>query len=278
MTNMVANNTTQPAPVTVISPLLANIYLHYVLDLWAEQWRRRESTGDMIIVRYPDDVVAGFEHEDDARRFLDAMRERMGEFSLTLHPYKTRLIAFGRYAAERRAKAGLGKPQTFDFLGFTFLCGRSRGGGFQVRRRSRRDRMRAKLREIKEELRRRMHQSIPDQGQWLRQIVQRVFAYHAVPTNERVMAAFRSTLEAGGGGRQYFSHLSQPSPNCGPASHGSSHPDRIASRRRCLRSGYRSRCPRLLCTLSQEPARLPIEDISQPPNQRRGLMDFTSPY
>jgi group II intron reverse transcriptase/maturase len=176
---------------TVISPLLANVYLHYVLDLWAEQWRRREATGDMIIVRYADDVVAGFEHEDDARRFLDAMRERMGEFSLTLHPDKTRLIAFGRYAAERRAKAGLGKPETFDFLGFTFLCGRSRGGGFQVRRRSRRDRMRAKLREIKEELRRRMHQSIPDQGQWLRQIVQGVFAYHAVPTNERVMAAFR---------------------------------------------------------------------------------------
>ena len=109
---------------SVISPLLANIYLHYVLDLWAERWRRREATGDMIIVRYADDVVAGFEHEADARRFLDAMRARFEAFALSLHPGKTRLIEFGRYAAARRERRGLGKPETFNFLGFTFICGK----------------------------------------------------------------------------------------------------------------------------------------------------------
>ena len=108
---------------SVISPLLANVYLHYVFDLWAERWRRREATGDMIIVRYADDIVVGFEHEADARRFLDAMRERLREFSLSLHPEKTRLIEFGRYAAERRERRGLGKPETFNFLGFTLICG-----------------------------------------------------------------------------------------------------------------------------------------------------------
>ena len=175
---------------SVISPLLANIYLHYVLDLWAEQWRGREAKGDMIIVRYADDVVAGFEHEDDARRFQDAMRERMGEFSLTLHPEKTRLIAFGRFAAQKRDQAGLGKPETFDFLGFTHICGKSRAGGFLVKRQSRRDRVRAKLREIKEEMRRRMHQPKPQQGRWLRQVVGGFFAYHAVPTNNKTLVVF----------------------------------------------------------------------------------------
>jgi len=112
----------------VISPLLANIYLHYVLDLWAERWRRREATGDMIIVRYADDIIVGFEHEADARRFLDAMRERLGEFALTLHPDKTRLIEFGRHAAANRERRGLGKPETFNFLGFTFICGKVASG------------------------------------------------------------------------------------------------------------------------------------------------------
>jgi RNA-directed DNA polymerase len=149
---------------SVISPLLANVYLHYVLDLWAERWRRHEATGDMIIVRYADDVVVGFEHESDARRFWDAMRKRLEEFSLSLHPDKTRLIEFGRHAAERRAQRGLGKPETFKFLGFIFISGRSRKGKFQLKRKSRRDRMRAKLSEIKEELWRRMHQAIPEQG------------------------------------------------------------------------------------------------------------------
>ena len=168
---------------SVISPLLANVYLHYVFDLWAERWRRREATGDMIIVRYADDIVVGFEHEADARRFWDAMRERLEEFALSLHPDKTRLIEFGRHAAVRRAQRGLGKPETFNFLGFTLICGKSRRGNFLLKRKTRRDRMRAKLREIKEELRRRMHQPIPEQGQWLRQVVTGFFAYHAVPTN-----------------------------------------------------------------------------------------------
>jgi RNA-directed DNA polymerase len=176
---------------SVISPLLANVYLHYVFDLWAERWRRREATGDVIIVRYADDIVVGFEQEADARRFRDAMRARLEEFALSLHPDKTRLIAFGRHAAARRRRHELGKPETFDFLGFTLICGESRSGGFLVRRKTRRDRMRAKLKEIKGELRRRMHRPIPEQGRWLRQVVAGFFAYHAVPTNGRALAAFR---------------------------------------------------------------------------------------
>ena len=176
---------------SVISPLLANIYLHYVIDLWANQWRQRTATGDMIIVRYADDIVVGFEHEADARRFLDAMRTRLEEFALTLHPEKTRLIEFGRHAAADREKHGLGKPETFNFLGFTFICGKSRQGSFLVKRKTRRDRMMAKLLEVKEELRRRMHRPIPEQGQWLRQVVSGFFNYHAVPTNSRALAAFR---------------------------------------------------------------------------------------
>ena len=169
----------------MVSPLLANVYLHYVFDLWADRWRRREATGDMIIVRYADDTVVGLEHETDARRFWDAMRERLEEFALSLHPDKTRLIEFGRQAADRRAQRGLGKPETFDFLGFTLICGKSRRGNFLLKRRSRRDRMRAKLREVSEGLRWRMHQPIPEQGYWLRQVVAGFFAYHAVPTNSR---------------------------------------------------------------------------------------------
>lgn len=176
---------------SVISPLLANVYLHYVFDLWAERWRRREATGDVIIVRYADDIVVGFEQEADARRFWDAMRARFEEFALSLHPDKSRLIAFGRHAAARRRRHGLGKPETFDFLGFTLICGKSRSGGFLVRRKTRRDRMRTKLKEIEGELRRRMHRPIPEQGRWLRQVVAGFFAYHAVPTNGRALAAFR---------------------------------------------------------------------------------------
>ncbi len=176
---------------SVISPLLANVYLHYVFDLWAERWRRREATGDMIMVRYADDLVVGFQHENDARRFWDAMRERLREFSLSLHPDKTRLIEFGRFAAQNREKRGLGKPDTFRFLGFVLICGKSRRGAFQLQRKTRRDRMRAKLQEIKAELRQRMHQTIPDQGHWLRQVVTGHFAYYAVPTNSRALSAFR---------------------------------------------------------------------------------------
>ena len=176
---------------SVISPLLANVYLHYVFDLWAERWRRREATGDMIMVRYADDTVVGFQHESDARRFWDAMRDRLREFSLSLHPDKTRLIEFGRLAAQNREKRGLGKPETFTFLGFVLICGKSRRGAFQLQRKTRRDRMRAKLQEIKAELRRRMHQTIPAQGNWLRQVVTGHFAYYAVPTNSRALSAFR---------------------------------------------------------------------------------------
>src|SRR5881227_1075161 len=149
---------------SVISPLLANIYLHYTLDLWALRWRRPEARGDMIFVRYADDFIVGFQHESDARRFLDEMRERLGKFALTLHPEKTRLIEFGRFAEERRRRGGLGKPETFNFLGFTFICGKTRTGKFQIRRKTRADRMQAKLREIKQEIRWRMHQPIPTQG------------------------------------------------------------------------------------------------------------------
>ena len=176
---------------SVISPLLANIYLHYCFDLWVERWRRREAQGDMIVVRYADDLAVGFEHEGDAHRFLDAMRERLGEFALSLHPDKTRLIEFGRFAAVDRKRRGLGKPETFAFLGFTFICGKSRQGSFQLHRKTRRDRMRAKLKDIKAELRRRMHQPIPTQGLWLKQVVTGHFAYYAVPTNSRALSAFR---------------------------------------------------------------------------------------
>ena len=175
----------------VISPLLANIYLHYVLDLWANRWRQREATGDMIIVRYADDFIIGFQHESDGRRFLDGMRERLGKFALTLHPEKTRLIEFGRFAAERRQRRGLGRPETFNYLGFTFICGKTRQGKFQIKRKTRRDRMRAKLRMIKEELWQRMHQPLPDQGKWLWHVVRGYFSYHAVPTNARALAVFR---------------------------------------------------------------------------------------
>jgi group II intron reverse transcriptase/maturase len=179
---------------TVISPLLANIYLHYALDLWAVRWRRREATGDMIIVRYADDFIVGFQHESDARCFLDEMRERLREFALSLHPEKTRLIEFGRFAAERRKRRGLGKPETFNFLGFTFICGKTRAGKFQLQRKTRRDRMRTKLRMIKEEMWRRMHQPIPIQGKWLWHVVRGYFNYHAVPTNFRALVAFRTEI------------------------------------------------------------------------------------
>jgi group II intron reverse transcriptase/maturase len=179
---------------SVISPLLANIYLHYALDLWAERWRRREATGDMIFVRYADDFIVGFQHEADARRFLDEMRKRLHEFALSLHPDKTRLIEFGRFAAANREQRGLGKPETFNFLGFTFMCGKSRQGFFLLKRKTRRDRMRAKLRMVKQEMRRRMHQPIPEQGRWLWHVVRGYFNYHAVPMNTRALAVFRAEI------------------------------------------------------------------------------------
>jgi RNA-directed DNA polymerase len=179
---------------SVASPLLANVYLHYAFDLWADRWRRREATGSVIIVRYADDIVVGFEHEADAVRFREALAARLAAFSLTLHPEKTRLIQFGRFAAATRVRRGLGKPETFNFLGFTFVCGRSLRGKFLLLRLTRRDRLRAKLKEVKEELRRRRHQPIPDQGAWLAQVVSGFFNYHAVPTNTRALSAFRDRV------------------------------------------------------------------------------------
>ena len=178
----------------VVSPLLANIYLHYVFDLWANRWRQHHAQGQVIIVRYADDIVVGFEHEAEAKRFLRDLQQRMEQFALSLHPDKTRLIEFGRFAAQDRARRGLGKPETFNFLGFTHISGRSRTGEFQLKRKSRRDRVRATLRKIKEALRRRMHDSIPAQGKWLAQVVRGYFNYHAVPTNAKSLQRFRNLV------------------------------------------------------------------------------------
>jgi RNA-directed DNA polymerase len=190
----------------VISPLLANLYLHYVFDLWANQWRRRHAHGEVIMVRYADDIVVGFEHQADAERFMEEMRARLAKFALTLHPEKTRLsalaacrcigslrdpIQFGRRAAANRRARGLGKPETFNFLGFTHISGRSRKGDFQLKRKSRSDRVRATLKAVKETLRRRMHETIDQQGAWLRRVVMGFNAYHAVPTNAVALADFR---------------------------------------------------------------------------------------
>jgi RNA-directed DNA polymerase len=174
----------------VISPTLANIYLHYCFDLWAHAWRQRHARGGVVLVRYADDSVAGFERKDDAERFLADLRQRLERFGLSLHPEKTRLIEFGRFAAVRRAKCGKQKPETFNFLGFTHICGRNRKGGFLLRRITRRDRMRARVKAVKEELRRRMHDPIPEQGRWLGQVVRGYFAYHAVPTNDSRLQEF----------------------------------------------------------------------------------------
>jgi RNA-directed DNA polymerase len=174
------------------SPLLANVYLHYVLDQWARQWRRRHAHGDMVIVRCADDFVAGFEHQADAQRFLGDLRERFANFALELHPGKTRLIEFGRFAARARAARGDGKPETFDFLGFTHMCGKTKSGGYWLKRKTISKRMRAKLAGVKDQLQRRRHQPIPVQGQWLASVVRGHVAYYAVPGNTTAVAAFRT--------------------------------------------------------------------------------------
>jgi RNA-directed DNA polymerase len=173
------------------SPLLANVYLHYVFDLWADHWRRHHADGDVIIVRFADDFIVGFQYEEDARRFLDELRERFARFGLELHPGKTRLIEFGRRAAIDRRRRGLGKPETFDFLGFTHICARARSGRFWVRRITIAKRMRAKLAEVKTQLRHRMHDPIPVQGRWLARVLQGHVAYYAVPGNSNAVSAFR---------------------------------------------------------------------------------------
>lgn len=174
-----------------ISPLLANIYLHYAFDLWVEQWRARHARGDVIAVRYADDWVAGFQFRDDAERFQRAAAERLGQFGLKLHPEKTRLIEFGRFARDNRRRRGQSKPDTFDFLGFTHCCGRTRKGKFMVLRITSGKRLRAKLRVVKDELRKRMHRPIAEQGQYLRAVVGGHARYFAVPCNGARVQAFR---------------------------------------------------------------------------------------
>jgi group II intron reverse transcriptase/maturase len=174
-----------------ISPLLANIYLHYVFDLWVNQWRGRHARGDVIAVRYADDWVAGFQFRDDAERFKRAVQERLGQFGLKLHPDKTRLIEFGRFARENRRRRGQGKPQTFDFLGFTHCCGKTRAGKFMVLRLTSAKRLRAKLQAVKLELRRRMHHPIAEQGQYLRAVVAGHGRYFGVPDNGARLSVFR---------------------------------------------------------------------------------------
>ncbi len=179
----------------VISPLLANIYLHYVFDLWVQAWRKKVAAGRVIAVRYADDFVLGFEQRADAERFLEDLRERLAKFGLELHPGKTRLIEFGRWAIAERRKRGAGKPDTFDFLGFTHICEINRKSGyFVVKRKTARKRKRLKLSEIKRQLRMRMHAPVSETGEWLRSVVSGYFRYHGVPGNFRTLASFRGAV------------------------------------------------------------------------------------
>lgn len=173
-----------------VSPLLSNVYLHYVFDLWADQWRQRQACGDVVIVRFADDFVVGFQYRDEAEQFLKELQERFQTFNLKLHAEKTRLIEFGRYAATNRKRRGDGKPETFDFLGFTHVCDQDRQGRFIVLRQTMRRRICAKLKEIKEELRRRMHWPIPVTGRWLRSVLLGHDRYYGVPRNLRKLSSF----------------------------------------------------------------------------------------
>jgi hypothetical protein len=179
----------------VISPLLANIYLHYAFDLWVKVWRTKYAQGDVIVVRYADDILLGFQHRVEADRFLELFRERLGKFGLELHPDKTRRIEFGRYAERDREQRGEGKPETFDFLGFTHISGKNRKGTFTVRRMTIRKRMRAKLQQIKQQLRKRMHDPVAQTGAWLKSVVQGYFNYYAVPGNTDSLNAFRTQVD-----------------------------------------------------------------------------------
>ena len=174
-----------------ISPLLANVYLHYAFDLWVRRWRKTQAHGDMIVVRYADDFIVGFQYREEAERFLTELRERLAKFGLELHPEKTRLLEFGPFAAEHRRRADEGKPETFDFLGFTHICGKKRSGRFTVVRQTIRKRVQAKLSEVKAELQRRLHEPIPVVGAWLRQIVSGHTRYYGVPMNSSAIAMFR---------------------------------------------------------------------------------------
>src|SRR5437762_1196653 len=179
---------------SVISPLLANIYLHYAFDLWVNVWRKKWAHGEVAVIRYADDVILGFQHQTDADRFWENLRERLGMFGLELHPDKTRRIEFGRFAEQNRERRGEGKPETFDFLGLTHISGKNRLGRFTVRRKTIRKRMRAKLREIKQQLRERMHDPVRQTGQWLKSIMQGHLNYYAVPGNLDSLGVFRDRI------------------------------------------------------------------------------------
>jgi group II intron reverse transcriptase/maturase len=179
----------------VISPLYANVFLHYVLDLWIQDWRQRHARGEVSIVRYADDFVIGFREESDARRCLVALRERFAKFGLELHPEKTRLIEFGRYAEERRAKRGAGPPETFDFLGFTHISGKTRRGDFTIHRKTSRKKFRGKLAELKNELLRRMHDDLARVGEWLQSVFRGWVQYYAVPGNYARLRQFRDAIQ-----------------------------------------------------------------------------------
>src|SRR5262249_7100552 len=179
---------------SVISPLLANVYLHYTFDLWVDVWRKKWAQGEVVVVRYADDIILGFQYQTDADRFLENLRERLAMFGLELHPDKTRRIEFGRFAEENRKRRGEGKPETFDFLGFTHISGKNSLGRFTVRRKTIRKRMRAKLRRLKQELQRRMHDPIAQTERWLQSVVQGYFNYYAVPGNAASLSLFRHRL------------------------------------------------------------------------------------
>jgi len=174
-----------------ISPLLGNIYLHYAFDLWVDHWRRTQARGDVIVVRYADDFVVGFQYRREAERFQRDLRARLKKYNLELHPEKTRLIEFGRFAAANRSSRGQGKPESFDFLGFTHSCSRDRRGRFIVLRQTMRKRMRAKLKDIRETLRRRLHKTVDEVGRWLRSVVQGHYRYYGVPRNSYALKSFR---------------------------------------------------------------------------------------
>jgi len=177
-----------------ISPLAANLYLHYVFDLWVQRWRKTDARGEMIIVRYLDDFIVGFQDRADAEQFLAALQERLRQFGLTLHPNKTRLLEFGRHAARNRQERGQRKPETFQFLGFVHSCGQTRKGRFTVRRHTVGDRLRAKLKEVKNELRQRWHAPIPEVGQWLGAVVRGYYQYHGIAGNARAIRRFRDEV------------------------------------------------------------------------------------
>jgi hypothetical protein len=189
-----------------ISPLLANVYLHYVFDLWVHQWRQQQAHGDVVVVRYADDFVMGFQRREDAEQCLADLRARFAQFGLTLHPTKTRLLEFGRFAARARRARGEGKPDSFHFLGFTHCCAATRRGQFTVLRRTMRTRVQAKLKAVKAELRRRMHQPLPEQGAYVRAVVQGHLRYYAVPLNYASVRAFARAV-----GRLWWQTLSRRS-------------------------------------------------------------------